>query len=83
MIPEQCLGRFLGIIGRDPNISKFNRLHVDNFQYFFINVRYILYIPLKWLVIILMSWTSTIYNPTSSIWHVWETKNLSYYQSVT
>jgi hypothetical protein len=27
----QCAGRFLGIIGRDPSVSKSNQLHVDIF----------------------------------------------------
>ena len=34
--PEQCPGRFLDIIGGDPSVSKSNRSHVDNFQFFFI-----------------------------------------------
>ena len=38
----QCLGRYLGIIGQDLNVSKSNRLHVDIFRLFFISLRYIL-----------------------------------------
>ena len=39
----------LGIIGRDPNLVFFksNRSHVDIFHFLFINLRYILHIPLK------------------------------------
>ena len=29
---------FLGIIGRYPNVPKSNRLHLDIFRFFFINV---------------------------------------------
>ena len=35
---EQWPGRFLDIVGQDPSVSKFNQLHVDNFQFFFINL---------------------------------------------
>ena len=61
-------GKFLGIFGQDPSDSKSNRLHVDIFQCCFIHLRYILHIPLKCLVIILKSWTSTGFfsNSTSS-----------------
>ena len=37
-----CLGEFLDIIGEDPSDSKFNQLHVDIFQFFFIDLRYML-----------------------------------------
>ena len=38
---EQCPGRFLGIIGQHPGLSKSNWLHVVIFQFFFITLRYI------------------------------------------
>ena len=34
-------GRFLGIIGWDPSVCKFNHLHVDILRYFFIKLGYI------------------------------------------
>ena len=37
-----CPGRFLGINGQDPSVSKSNWLHVDIFRLFFIDLRYIL-----------------------------------------
>ena len=40
---NQCPGRFLDIIGRDPSVSKSNRLHVDMLHVSLINVRYIFY----------------------------------------
>ena len=60
--------KFLGIVVQDSSDSKSNLLHVDIFQSCFIHLRYILYIPVKLLVILLKSWTSTGYssNPTSS-----------------
>ena len=33
---DQCPGRFLGIVGRDPSVSKTSWLHVDIFQFLFI-----------------------------------------------
>ena len=42
-------------IGWDPSDSKSNRLHVDIFWFFFINLRCILYNPLEWWVIFLKS----------------------------
>ena len=39
---EQCPGRFLGTVGRDPSVSTSNRLHVDTFRFFFISLGYIL-----------------------------------------
>ena len=60
------LGRFLGIIGWDPSVGKSDRWHVDNLWFFYINLRYIPYIPLKWSVILMKSWTSTGYFSTSS-----------------
>ena len=39
---EQCPRRFLGIIGQNPSVSKSNWLHVVIFQFFFIDLRYIL-----------------------------------------
>ena len=61
-------GKFLGIVGQDPSDSQSNRVHVDILWFCFIHLRYILYIPLKWLVILLKSLTSTGYfsNSTSS-----------------
>ena len=57
--PSQCPERFLGITNRYPSVFKSNRLHVDIFRYPFINLGYILYIPLKWSVIFVQSPTST------------------------
>ena len=34
-------GRVLSIIGWDPSVCKSNRLHIDNFRFFYINWRYI------------------------------------------
>ena len=45
--PMQYLGRFLGVIGQNTNFSKSNQLHVMIFQVFFIDLIYILWIPLK------------------------------------
>ena len=39
---QQCPGRFSGIIGRDPSVSKLNWLHVDIFPVFIICLRYFL-----------------------------------------
>ena len=57
---------FLGITGWDSSVCKSNRLHVDILQFFFIELGDILYIPLKWLVIFLQSWTSTGYFSNST-----------------
>jgi hypothetical protein len=64
----QCPGRFLGIIGQNPRVPKSKWWHVVIFWVSFINLKYILYIPLKWSVISLKLWTSTGYlcNSTSS-----------------
>ena len=51
----QCPGRFLGIIGWSPSVPKSNQLHVVIFWLFFSNLRHILWIPLKSLVILLKS----------------------------
>ena len=58
---KQWLGRFLGmIIGWDPSLCKSNRLHVvDILRFFFIDLRYIPQILLKWSAILLKSPTST------------------------
>ena len=41
-------GRFLGIIGQDPSVSKPNPLHTDIFRFFFIRLGHnILFTPLK------------------------------------
>ena len=53
-----CPERFLGaVIGRDPHVS--NRLHVDIFQFFFTNLRYVPQIPRKRLLLFPTSSTST------------------------
>ena len=49
-------GEILGRIAQDPNVSKSNQLHVDFFQIFLDESKYIPYIPLKWSVIGLKSW---------------------------
>ena len=52
-------GMILDISSWDPSVSKFNRLHVDMFRwFFFINLRFILHIPLKCSVIFLNFSTS-------------------------
>ena len=63
------LGRILGIVGWDPSDSKSNRLHVDIFRFFFINLRCIFYNPLEWWVVFLKSWTSTAYF-SNSTWFI-------------
>ena len=60
------IGRFLDIIGWDPSVCKSNRLHVDILRFFYINLRYIPQIPLKWSVILLNTWTSTGYFSNST-----------------
>ena len=49
----QCPERFWGIFGWDPHVSKSDWLHVDILRFSIINLRYILYIFLKFLVIFL------------------------------
>jgi hypothetical protein len=39
--------KIFGQISWDPSVSKSNLLHVVSFQFFLINLRYILHIPLK------------------------------------
>ena len=65
---EGVFGENLSLTGQDPSVSKSIQLHVDIFRVFFINLRYILKIPLKWSVNFLKSWTSTghFLNLTSS-----------------
>ena len=46
----KCPGRFLGIMGQGPRVSKSIWLYIVIFWFFFINLRYILYIRLKQLV---------------------------------
>ena len=69
-MPRQLLGRFLGIklrlTGWDPSVCKSNRLHVDILRFSFVELGYILYIPLNWLVIFLQSSTSTGYFSNST-----------------
>ena len=55
-----------GIIGWDPSVCKCNRLHVDILWFSIIKLGYILYIPLKWLVIFLKPRTSTGYFSNST-----------------
>ena len=59
-------GDFWAIIGRDPSVSKSNRLHINTFRLLFINSWYILYIPPKQWAILLKSWTSTSYFSNST-----------------
>ena len=46
--PTQCLGRFLGIISRNPSVSKSNRLHVVIVRWFFsplfINLKHVIFL---------------------------------------
>ena len=44
---RQCPGRFLGIIGQNPSVSKSNRLYVVIFRFFFIDLRNISRITVK------------------------------------
>ena len=39
---DPCPGKILGTIGRDPSVSKSNRLHVDIFRFSFFDSRYVL-----------------------------------------
>lgn len=66
--PVAVSGRFSGMIGQNPRVSRSNRLHVVIFWDFFIDLKYILYIPLNLSVISLKFCTSTGYfcNSTSS-----------------
>ena len=72
---SQWLGRFLGIIGWDPSVHlQVQLVTCWHPSIFYINLRYISYISLKWLVILLKSWTSTNYfsNSTgSSVTNCW------------
>ena len=49
----------LTLIGQCPSLSKSKQLHVDICQKFFLKLWNFLYIPPKWLIIFLKSWTST------------------------
>jgi hypothetical protein len=63
----QCLGIFLGIIGRDPSASKPKQLHVDVYRLFIIKLRNILQTPLNQSAItFLKSSTSTSYFSNST-----------------
>ena len=59
-------GDFWALSGHDRSVSESNRLHVVIFRVFFVNVRYIPWIPLKWSVIFLNSCTSTGYSTRST-----------------
>ena len=63
MIGEIC-GH--NITGWDPSVCKSNQLHVDMLRFSFIKLRYIPYIPPKWSVIFLQSWTSVAYFSNST-----------------
>ena len=58
------------MIRQDPSVSKSNRVHVVIFRIFSINSRYILPIPLQWLILFLRSSTSTGYFSTKC-YHGW------------
>jgi len=58
--------RFLNITTWDPSVCQSNQLHVDIFQFFNTNSKYILEIPLKWSLIFRKSWTSTGYFSNST-----------------
>ena len=64
--PDQWSGRFLGITGWHPGVCKSNWLHVDILRFSSTRSGYILYIPLKWSVIFLQSWTSASYFSSST-----------------
>ena len=66
LLPSLVIGRFLAIIGWDASVCKSNWLHVDILWFSFINLGYILWIPLKWSIIFLHSWTSTGYFSNST-----------------
>ena len=63
---KQWSGRFLGITGWYPRVCKSNRLHVHIVRFSFIEMGYILQIPLKWSVNFLQSLTSTGYFTNST-----------------
>ena len=71
---DQWSGRFSGITGWYPSVCKSNWLYVDILRFSFIDLGYIPYIPLKWPVIFLQSWTSTGYfsnltgSPATNCW---------------
>jgi hypothetical protein len=60
------IGEIFGIIGWDPSVCKSNRLHADILWCSFIKLGYVLWIPMKWSVIFLQSWTSTGYFSNST-----------------
>jgi hypothetical protein len=60
----RCPGSFWAWLAKDSSDSKFNRLNVDIFQFCYIHLRYILWIPLKRPVNFFDSWTSTGYSST-------------------
>ena len=60
-------GIFLGIIGWDPSVSKSDWVTCWHLSILFTNVRYVLKVPLEWLVNFLKSWTSTGYSQTSPV----------------
>ena len=66
----QWSGRFLGIIGQDPSVCKSDRLHVDILRFSFTKLGYILWITLKWSVILLQSGASIGYFSKSTGWFV-------------
>ena len=59
-------GDFGATTGWDPGVYNSNRLHVHILRFSFINLMYILLIPLKWSVIFLQSWTSSAYFSNST-----------------
>jgi hypothetical protein len=61
-----CPRRFLGTIGQNSRASKSNQLQVQIFQFFFINFRYVLLIPLEWSMIFPKSQTLTGYFSNSN-----------------
>ena len=61
-------GKFLGILGQDPSVSKSNQLHVDIFHFYFIHSRHVLlYGPLQRSITIPKSPTSTGYFSHSGV----------------
>ena len=92
-------GRFLGIIGWDPSVSKSNWLHLDIFRFFFIHLRFILWNPLSRWVVFLKFWISpgyllnstgscvtTVGSPRSLIHHLliwWQQIDDSYSKRIT
>ena len=63
---HQWSGIFVGITRWDPSVCKSNRLYFDILRFSYTKLGYTLWIPLKWSVIFLQSWTSTSFSSNST-----------------